>query len=39
MLNTINIVNIHDKEESKIDVKSEMESAEDFDDEIDNVGP
>ena len=36
MLNrlTVNIVNIHDKHENKVDIKSEMESADYFDDEI-----
>ena len=38
MLNTINFVNIHDKKENKVDIKSEMESADDYDDEMDNVG-
>ena len=38
MLNTVNIVNIHDKHENKVDIKSEMESADDFNDEIGNLG-
>ena len=36
MLNTVNIVNIHDKDGNKVDIKSEMESA-DVDDDIDNL--
>ena len=32
------IVNIHDKDESKVDTKSEMGNADDFDDDIDNLG-
>ena len=38
MLNTANIVNIHDKHENKVDINSEMESADDFVDGIDNLG-
>ena len=38
MLNAVNIVNIHVKHE-KIDIKSEMESADNFDVETDNLGP
>ena len=38
MLNTATIGNIHDKDGNKVDVKCEIESADDFDDEIDNLG-
>ena len=37
MLSTVNVVNIHDKDGNKVDIKSEMESAEAFDDEMDNL--
>ena len=35
MLNTVNV----DKDGNKVDIKCEMENADDFDDEIDNLGP
>ena len=38
MLNIVNSVNIHDKDGNKVDIKSEMESADDFDHKIDNLG-
>ena len=38
MLKTVNIVNIHDKHENKVDINREVESADDFVDEIDNLG-
>ena len=38
MLNTVNIVNIHDQHENKVEIKYEIESAVDLDDEINNLG-
>ena len=38
MLITINIVNIHDEDGNEVDIKCEMESADDFDDQVDNLG-
>ena len=35
-MNTVDIVNLHDKPENKVDIKSEIESINDFDDDIDN---
>ena len=38
MLNTANIVNIHDKYGNKVGIKFEMKSGDDLDDDIDNLG-
>ena len=38
LLSTVNVVNIHDKDGNKVDIKCEMETADDFYDEIDNLG-
>ena len=37
MLNTVNIGSIHDKDGNKVHIKCEKESADDFDDEINNL--
>ena len=38
MLNTVNLGSIHGKDGNKVDIECEMESADDFDDEINNLG-
>ena len=38
MLKAVQIEIIHDKDGDKVDIRCEMESADDFDDEIDNLG-
>ena len=37
MENTVNIVNNHDKDEKKVDINSEIKSADDFRNEIENL--
>ena len=38
MLYTVNIVNIHGKHKNKLEIKSVIENADDFNDEIDKLG-